>query len=421
MARSRTIASLAVSVVARVSKFIKGMKRARKALKRFAVGAAKFGAVFAGVAAGAFVVFTKRAFTALDAMAKFSSRMGIAVDTLVGFERAATLTGSSVTVLRKALTMMSKNIGEAATGTGEALEAFKALRLDAKKLQAQGVEKSFLKIGEAIGKIAGPIQQIALMSDILGTRNVELLNLFNQGPEAIRAMANEATRLFGAFTNIELKGLQDANDAISDMQLALRGLFSRVAVTIAPLVNRIVTVVTNGIVAMRDAASLSAKGLLQDFVSAAGFLLDLGPRFRLEILKTKSGLLGALNFVTRRFAQLSGVKLFAQASEEAFKAVLDQAARPLPSVRLQRLLDSGKLFGTDRPPFAKPIPQGSTPFGSGGAGGGGSFREVNLSRFALSALSGLRGKVQKVTDPQANALLKQIRDALRQPSFTVAG
>ncbi len=51
----------------------------------------------------------------------------------------------------------------------------------------------------------------------------------------------------------------------------------------------------------------------------------------------------------------------------------------------------------------------------------GAFRQVNLSRFALSALAGLRGKVQTTRDPEALIVLKDMRTALRQPSIAVAG
>ncbi|KKM25927.1 hypothetical protein LCGC14_1590020 [marine sediment metagenome] len=51
----------------------------------------------------------------------------------------------------------------------------------------------------------------------------------------------------------------------------------------------------------------------------------------------------------------------------------------------------------------------------------GAFRQVNLSRFALSALSGLRGKVQTTKDPAAIAKLEQIRQLLTRPTISVAG
>lgn len=451
MARQRAIASLAVSVVARVSKFISRMKRARKAIKRFAVGVAKFGAALGAVAVGAMVVFTKRAFTMLDALAKFSSRLGITVGTLVGFEHAATLAGSSSERLRKGLTMMAKNVAEAATGIGEAKEALEDLGLDAKKLQAQGVEKTFVQILDAVSKIPNEIEQVGKMADIFGTRMVELLNLANLGAEGIEKLTKEGKRLFGTFSDVELENLQQMNDSISALGLAMRGLFSRIAVDSAPLLNKIVVLTTNAVVKIRSAAAHSVKDFLEFLVKAAGVGLDIFPQIHQLMLGLELAALttldklakGVSEFVVGAIEMLKKLPLgllfgeavdfasvgagafgdvFRDRLNEATNAFIGFAARILPSERLKRAFDKILADLQIRPPGAT---RGGGDALSGGVFGGaartGQFKQINLSRFALSALSGLRGKVQTTRDPEALRELQRIRTLLGRPSIAVAG
>lgn len=256
---ARSVASIAVSVVARTDKFRKGMQRAMRTLKKFGAGVramslrvAKFGSVLIGVAAGALVLFVKQSFASLDALAKTSAKLGIAIDQLRGLERAAELTGGSIEQFRKSIIMMSKNISEAALGTGEALEAFELLGIRAEDLLHLAPDKAFIRIAKALDLIPGRIRKIGLAADIFGARSgTAILNLAALGPKLESTIAR-AKEVMGSFTDVELNLIERANDALSDTFRALRGIADRLAVTIAPTVERIALALTDAFIGFRE-------------------------------------------------------------------------------------------------------------------------------------------------------------------------
>ncbi len=276
---ARAVASLAVSVVARTDKFRKGMKRAARILQKFgnsvramALKVAKFGSVLAGVAVGGLALFIKQSFASLDVLAKTSDKLGIQIDQLRGLERAAELTGGSIEQFRKSIIMMSKNISEAALGTGEALEAFEMLGITAEDLLGLSPDKALIKILRELDKVPGSIRRIGIAADIFGARSgTALLNLAALGP-ALESTIAQATRLFGKFSRIELNAVERANDALGDTFRSLRGSADRLAVTIAPMVERIAFLLTDSFVGFRRRLNSDILPALRKFfVQAANF------------------------------------------------------------------------------------------------------------------------------------------------------
>ncbi|NIO43792.1 MAG: hypothetical protein GTO41_28720, partial [Burkholderiales bacterium] len=204
MAKRSTFASLGVSLVARTAqwrKAIKGMQTSLRAfgdsVRRVARKVAMFGTALTALATGAVALMVKRSFEMLDALGKTADRIGISVNALRGLERAAERTGADVEMLRKGLTMMMRNVADAAQGIGEAKQALELLRLDAKKLMTLKPDEMFLRIAGALEKVRTRTAKIGIMADIFGMRAVKLLNLADQGEERIRGMLKTAERLYG--------------------------------------------------------------------------------------------------------------------------------------------------------------------------------------------------------------------------------
>lgn len=296
---ARAVAQLAVSVVARTDKFRKGMRRATRILKKFGASVramslrvAKFGSVLAGVAVGGLALFIKQSFASLDVLAKTSDKLGIQIDQLRGLERAAELTGGSIEQFRKSIIMMSKNISEAAGGTGEALEAFKDLKVSAADLLGLSPDKAFIKIARALDLIPGRIRKIGIAADIFGARSgTAILNLAALGPQLESTIA-QATRLFGKFTRVELNLVERANDALGDTFRSLRGIADRLAVTVAPVVERIAFALTEAFIAFRKNLTSTILPALRRFFIRAGNFAELFFRtLKLQITDIKIGIL----------------------------------------------------------------------------------------------------------------------------------
>lgn len=240
------VATIAVSVTARIKKFIKGLKRGIRAMSNFATkirriarAAAKFGSVLTAVSVGAITLFIRQSFKLLDALAKTADRLGLTVDQLRGLERAAELTGTQVEQFRKAIANMVRNVDEAARGTGEAKAALGELNIDLARLARLDPAEQFLALSRAFRDLPSQTRKLALAADIFTLRGTKLLNLLDLGPKRIREMLKESKRLFGSFSRFDLSRIEAANDAIADMGRALRGIADTLAITFAPALKTI--------------------------------------------------------------------------------------------------------------------------------------------------------------------------------------
>lgn len=468
MARQRAIAALAVSVVARTSKFIKGLKKAGARLKRFgrtiaaaAKRAAKLGAALGAVAVGGMAVLIKQSAVALDELAKFSRRMGVAADQVRSFERAAELSGSSTKAFRKALTMMSKNLAEAATGIGEAKDALEELGVDAKELASRNALEAFLKIVKALERIPEGIRKTGLVADIFGTRLTELINMFGIGEQGLRGMFEESQRLFGSLGVFELGRVETMNDTFADMLRSIRGIADRLTVEVAPVITVIAKKLTDMFVGMRGKLIgalpkiktfvIGVLNLIEEtFLKAQFFVASIAADIAQIVAQLRKGIFSRLTgkeiamargpfedvaggiqqklqgpLLGDRLAKMLVDNIFG--SNAAFaKAILGQFGRRIKA-QVLGFFDTLKRVGAD--PIgalfgrggATPLTGKAAAVGGGAPGRTGAFKEVNLSRFALSALSGLRAKVQTVKDPASIAKLELIRQLLTRPSIAVAG
>ena len=80
----------------------------------------------------------KAQFTAVDSLAKTSDKIGTTTEQLARLQHAASLAGMSNEQLSTSLRMFNVQMGAASRGVGEAVDAFKVLRLDAAKLATRG-------------------------------------------------------------------------------------------------------------------------------------------------------------------------------------------------------------------------------------------------------------------------------------------
>ena len=312
---ARAVANIAVSITARTAAFRKGMKRAIRTLKKFAASVramslrvAKFGSVLAGVAIGGMALFIKQSFKSLDALAKTSQKLGITIDRLRGLERAAELTGGSIEQFRKSIIMMSKNISEAAMGTGEAIEAFELLGVKATDLLGLGPEKALTTILRKLDLVPGSIRRIGIAADIFGARSgTALLNLAALGPKLESTIAR-SIELVGRFTDVELNLVERANDALGDTFRSLRGIADRLAVTVAPAVEAIAVALTDAFIGFRKSLTSDIlPGLRRFFIAAANFGDLFFRQIKLNVARLKVDVLTLVQDVLRSlpFADVS--------------------------------------------------------------------------------------------------------------------
>ncbi len=242
------VGSLMATVTANTKPFEKRIKKARKVardfgarLKKLAVGAGKFGAALGAVAIGALVVYTVKAFKAIDVTAKLAHEMEIATEKLIGYELAAGLSGVSSELLFKAIGKMAKIVGEAKSGISTGTKALEDFGLELKEIEGLTTSQVFEKFADKISAIPDPMERAAKASLIFGRAGGKLLNFFSLGSAGLAKVKAEADALGISFSAIDAAKVEAANDAILRMQTVAKGVGNTIAVQVAPFVEVIAT------------------------------------------------------------------------------------------------------------------------------------------------------------------------------------
>ncbi|MHC4984196.1 MAG: hypothetical protein ACYTF6_13640 [Planctomycetota bacterium] len=215
-----TVGELVVNLVARTSRFNRGMESAGRKTTTFAskmksagTTVAAFGAAL-GVAAAAWraVSWFKQGAADIDRLAKVSRKLGTTVEELNALRHAADLAGIASNTLDMALQRMTRRMAEAAVGTGEAQAALKELGVDAKKLAAAGPYQALLRIADAMREIENPADRLRLAFKLFDSEGAELVNMLDEGSQKLEEIKRRMDAL-GGVTSLGAKNVEAMNDA----------------------------------------------------------------------------------------------------------------------------------------------------------------------------------------------------------------
>lgn len=323
---AKKLSVLELDLKAKTGPFQKGMRRAGRSVKSFTSkikagvptlakfakkGLLAISAASVAAAAG-IAILLKKSFSVVDAMAKMSGSMGIAIGKLAGFRHIAELTGVANEGLQKGLLLMERGISEAARGIGEAKRELKLLGLNAGKLIKLKVEDQFIAISKAMLTIKSPADRVAIAMKLFGRSGAALVNALQLGPEKLKALLREGEKLFGNLSRIDAAKIENANDAFSRVKATIAGVSNVVAVKLAPIVE----FVSNKFVAWAGQGEKLRGKLKSVFDSAvngvANFLNKAEPvgRFLGELFSVTAGVVktqvnviaGALEFLATKLS-----------------------------------------------------------------------------------------------------------------------
>lgn len=244
---TRSLGTLTIDLVARTFGFEQGMDKAARSLdskvKDLKKSAVQFGAIAATAIAGAgtaLAVMVKQSIDAMDNMTKLAQSTGVAVEELSALTYAADLSGVSEQSLGTALVKLSKNMSDAARGTGEAKKAFDALGISV--TNSEGGLKS---AGDILSEVAGKFSQYrdgaeksALAVALFGRSGAELIPLLNSGAQGLSEMTDEARELGLTFDQETGKAAEAFNDNLTRLNAVKQGLVRRITAELLPsLVN----------------------------------------------------------------------------------------------------------------------------------------------------------------------------------------
>ncbi|MDH5801523.1 MAG: hypothetical protein OEZ68_12035, partial [Gammaproteobacteria bacterium] len=308
------IGSIAISLGLNAAKFQEELKRSRTALDKFAKKVNKtfrsfkksIGNAISSVfsfksalvllaGAGGLALVASASLKVIDNIGKLSKTYGIATEELSSFRVAADLGGTSLETFAKAARRVSTNVYDfVVRDTGLAKDAFAQLGISVSDLTPIINDSAAVMglIGDKLNQLEDGNIKTALAAQLFGGRATELLPALAGGAEQMRKYREQAD-LFGLTLNASaVKGVENANDAMTKLRYIVEGLVTQMTAALAPSLQKAVDT-------FRDWILETAK--------ARGGIKNLAKDFAIQILNgIRTALLGVDEFING----LSQVKQF---------------------------------------------------------------------------------------------------------------
>lgn len=220
----------------------------------------------------ALISMTRETASNADDLLTLASVTGITTDSVQELNYMADLTDVSMDRIKDSLKETTNKMQEAATGTGDAYEAYKALKVeiintDGSLRSAQDV---FYDTIDALGEMKNKTERDALAMDLMSESAQELNPLIELGSEKMQEYAQEAHDMGYVLDRDALKSLQAVDDAYARLQNTQEGVKNQLSAEFAPYLEEfygdVTTMVKDGGKALKDSGLVDAFGMLLETV-----------------------------------------------------------------------------------------------------------------------------------------------------------
>lgn len=308
--------------------------------------------VLAAGAAGLGLLVSK-SLKAIDNIGKMSKIFGIAAEDLAAFDLAAQIGGTNLETFAKAARNVAKNVFEFLTkGTGEALDAFKALGVTQEDLIPIMNDQIaiFSLFADKLKDIPDGLAKTAIAYDLFGGRAIALLPAIADGSEGFRKFKEEV-ELFGtALSGQAVAGVEQLNDDMVRLQFVAKGLSQQIVSSLAPALNLVVDNMLDwaiihaqakgGIEALAKTISVNIIGSFENLVIGSIELINKFRQAKADTANLKIALID-LNPILQ--FQIGTFKILANAVSFWSKALIDATNDASPDALVPDLIDTEKF------------------------------------------------------------------------------
>lgn len=437
-----SISNLAVSFNARTKGFERAMRRLERRLKSSRRAIRLMSIAASAVAGGGMGLLVANAFRVVDTQAKVADKLGATTEELIGLQHAANLAGIATKTFNMGTQRLVRRMAEAAMGTGEAKDALKTLGINAKELSQQPLSERLFAVANALSKVSDSGNQVRLAFKLFDSEGVVMLNLMQNGAQAMREAMKEAEDLGLVINRIDAAKVEIANDEFTKMRGFLQAIFKHIAVQLAPAIFNLVKMFVSWAKESGGASQIVADGLvwvtdvtvraIEVFKSLKAVVFGVASVFgtfvagvmRFVDFAQSGGPVGMLirglfgvDFDPLKFASGFDLSAMADSIEGAADKAWEKAGQLLDDVGTGAV--SGEIknlfsgIGSDidqavMDKLNKPLPAGE--LAKAASKRVAQFKQISLSRTAFG-VPGASSKEQKVNDPQleqTNALLRTV-------------
>lgn len=292
-------------------------------------------APLAATLAGVFAANTlKSQIDFADQLQKTNIRIGASTEALSEYQLVAKLSGVEFNQLATAWQRQTRRIAQAAEGTGEAQAALESLNLSAKDLSQLAPEQQFEHIARAMQGVASEAERVALAQKVWDSEGVRLLQIVNQGTDAIEAMRQQARDLGLSISGETANAMAGFNDQLDTLSFAAQGVSQTMLAELVPSLSAALQSL-NAFIA--DAGG--AEEVLGDLATIGGTLASVYAGRVVASLASSTAALTARTVASIRDARAEAAA--AQAVARRTAAELASAKALLSTARLEAAATKG--------------------------------------------------------------------------------
>ena len=211
---------------------IENLESALEGINKAANAAGVALGVITAAAAGVAVAF-KGVTDQIGNLADLGKALGVSAQGLLNLQRSAQLAGIGADELNGALFRLRGNIGEALIkGTGPAKDALDRLGVSLTQVSNLPADEQIALITERLREVQNPAERAALAIDLLGKQGPRLLEVADNA----QRLREQAERLGIALSDVEVRNLEKAGDAIDEMAFIAKDVLNKALAQLAPYV-----------------------------------------------------------------------------------------------------------------------------------------------------------------------------------------
>ncbi len=185
--------------------------------------------------------FIKKSLDSTDAMAKMSRAIGVSVEDLSRLRHAASLGGMETKQLDKAVQKLAVNMGDMSRGIGLAKDVFDKYEISVLKGDGtlRGVVDVMADVADVTAGLTNKTEKADMAYKLFGAKGAGMINVLEGGSKAMREAMKEADVLGLVMSTKTVKGVEDANDAITRLTSFLGTAFTQAVAKLAPAIQTI--------------------------------------------------------------------------------------------------------------------------------------------------------------------------------------
>lgn len=218
------------------------------------------------------IQMTRESAKAADDIMTLNSVTGMSTDSIQELNYMADLTDVSLDRIRDSLKETTNKMQEAATGTGDAYEAYNKLGVKITDVDGQlrSAEDVFYDTIDALGEMKNKTERDALAMDIMSESAQELNPLIEIGSDGLKQYAQEAHSMGYVLDNEALTALTEVDDAYQRLQKSQEGAKNQLSAEFAPYLTefyeKITKLIKDGGQALKDSGIVDSFGMLLETV-----------------------------------------------------------------------------------------------------------------------------------------------------------